>query len=166
MLEVGSRKEASATVRSKVITKAAAQSHHSRRSMRRKFARRNLGCVTSGLPTLFVRCVRTNSPWASTFLRKPPCLRDTAGSSPWVPDPSPLFLHEGHQGRLHFFPTDLAQHVEIPDESLSASSASAANPERSCASGKRWSFLEQAAMRNPLPSFSDSPGVARRTTRL
>jgi len=42
-------------VRSRVMTAAAVQSHHSRRSMRRKFARGSFDCPNPGCLTVFGR---------------------------------------------------------------------------------------------------------------
>jgi hypothetical protein len=61
------------------MTTAAAHSHHSRRSIRRKFVRRALVCATPGSPLFLARRSRTSHPWASTSWRKPPCFQ-TSGA--------------------------------------------------------------------------------------
>ena len=54
------------------MTNAAAHSHHSRRSMRRKFVRRTLVLANSGSPAVFGLCCGNDQSLAAAAPRNPP----------------------------------------------------------------------------------------------
>jgi hypothetical protein len=60
-----------------------AESHISRRSIRREFVRITLVSAIPGSPNFFIRCRRTKHPPTSTFLPKPYALETRRGALRW-----------------------------------------------------------------------------------
>ena len=76
------------------MTIAAAHSHHSCRSSRRKFTRTALNCASLGKSLDFGRCRRNNHQKESTLSRDPRKCPGRRLHPAWSPEPSDLLLHE------------------------------------------------------------------------